>query len=175
MFKKVFFVFLSFLLLVGVFSSVLVGSVSAQETTPEPDSFEMFWPLVAGKTMSDSLYFLKTFKEELRGAIIFGANPKANYEVLLATKRVLEAEKLAKEGKMDMSKKTIEAALSKLNSASGNIDKAKSTGSAVDPLEMSDRLTNLVSFSKWLSGKYSDVSDLLLQVEGKASSLLAKL
>jgi hypothetical protein len=185
-FRKLLFLFFFFLLFIGVFY-VVTSDVSAQNNAPtpisvsstgtmtEPNSYEMFWPLVAGKTMGDSMYFLKTLKEDVVGALIFGASFKANNEVLLATKRVLEAEKLVKEGKIDNTKKTLEAALSQLDNASKNIDSAKSAGMNSNSQEMSDRLTNLVTFTTWFSENYKDTHDLFLQVSEKSSSLLLKL
>jgi ABC-type transporter Mla subunit MlaD len=82
---------------------------------------------------------------------------------------------LVKEGKIDNTKKTLEAALSQLDNASKNIDSAKSAGMNSNSQEMSDRLTNLVTFTTWFSENYKDTHDLFLQVSEKSSSLLLKL
>lgn len=175
MLKKIVPLLLVSVLSLGFFSAVLANHISAQEASPEPNSYELFWPLVAGKTIGDSWYSVKIFGEKVRGAIIFGAAAKANYEVLLATKRTLEAEKLVQEGKFAGVNTTLRAAVSELQSASKHIDAAKLAGISLNAQEMSDRLTNLVPFAKWLSGKYGESHDLFLQVSEMASAQLAKL
>ncbi len=60
----------------------------------QQNSFEIFWPITAGKTVDESGYNLKRFKENLRGMLIIGKLQKANYSIDLGTKRLLEAEKL---------------------------------------------------------------------------------
>lgn len=74
------------------------------------NSYELFWPLVAGKTEKDSLYFLKLLKERVQGWFIGRDSKKADYEVLLGTKRVLETEVLIKNGKVDSALKTLKRA-----------------------------------------------------------------
>ena len=58
------------------------------------DSYELFWPIVAGKVQGDSLYPLKIFKEQIRGFLIFSGTRKAEYFSFLSTKRLVEFEKL---------------------------------------------------------------------------------
>ncbi len=80
------------------------ASASAKVTL---NTFETFWPLTAGKTMGDSMYFLKTLKENLRGLLIFGAPEKGEYQVFRATKRLLEAESLMKSEKQQLALQTV--------------------------------------------------------------------
>lgn len=58
------------------------------------DVYAVFWPLVPGKTMGDSLYSLKIFKETIGGWFIFGDIKKAEYNITLSEKRALETYKL---------------------------------------------------------------------------------
>lgn len=122
-------------------------SLSAQPSKPV-NSYELFWPLVAGKTEGDSLYFLKTFKENLRGVLIFGPERKAEYAVLLGTKRVLEAEKLSEKGSQDLVAKTLSRALDWYKSAKANIESVKrdSSTSGSSYREISNRLTNMQTY-----------------------------
>jgi hypothetical protein len=83
---------------------LVTASASAKATL---NTFETFWPLTAGKTMGDSMYFLKTLKENLRGLLIFGAPEKGEYHVFRATKRLLEAESLMKSEKKDLALQTV--------------------------------------------------------------------
>ena len=60
----------------------------------DPSSFELFWPVVAGKTVGDRFYSLKLFKEKTREVLIPSSLKKAEYNILLSEKRLVEAEKL---------------------------------------------------------------------------------
>lgn len=90
-----------FLLLAFLYTSIFAGfSVLAaplEDFTSEKEvnSFELFWPIVAGKVRGDSLYSLKIVKEKLRGSLIFGAARKAEYLSMISRKRLVEFEKLA--------------------------------------------------------------------------------
>lgn len=69
-------------------------SPKATQKPIEVNSFEMFWPIVAGKVQGDPLYNLKRFKENARGFLIFNNLKKAEYNAILSQKRLLEFEKL---------------------------------------------------------------------------------
>jgi hypothetical protein len=75
----------------------------------EVNSFELFWPIVAGKVAGESLYPLKTLKENIREKLIFSSSKKADYFVFLSEKRIVEAEKLILEKKNENAKRTLEA------------------------------------------------------------------
>lgn len=83
-----------------LFVSDSVAQSEELSPTPTPatnlsvNSYELFWPISAGRVMGDQLYSLKLFKEGLREAFIFNDSKKAEYNVSLSTKRVVEAEKL---------------------------------------------------------------------------------
>lgn len=92
--KKVFILFV--VLVILAFSPA--GVFSASET-PKPgavavNSYELFWPIVAGKVKGDSLYSLKTLKESVRERLIYSKYRRAEYNLTLSVKRVVEAEKL---------------------------------------------------------------------------------
>lgn len=81
------------------------------------DSYELFWPTVAGVTMAEPSYFFKTLKEDLRGLLIFGKAQKVDYLISLAIKRTVEAEKLIKLDKKDLAQKTFDKATKDVNDA----------------------------------------------------------
>lgn len=165
---KRFFVFLFAL----VFSLSLFSPILAKtETVPqEVSSYELFWPVTAGKTLGDSLYGLKIFKEKLRGAFIFGKLQKLDYSLFLATKRVVEAEKLLNEGKVDLAKATLAKMDRVLDTASANIDIPKELKSKSEVDALNKRLDNLETFLKWLVTKNesvkADLGLLLTKVQG---------
>lgn len=138
------------------------ASVSKAITTPSPtpisevNSYELFWPLAAGKTADDSLYFLKTLKEDIRGMLIFGAAQKADYKVFLATKRTIEVEELLKKDKVNVANKTLDRGLANLDEAKKSWQKAKDGGdiSSATKENVTKQLLNLETFLKWLSTKY---------------------
>src|SRR3989344_8764716 len=96
-------VYLFTAIIFSIFPFLLIKPVSAETDSATPSSeissFILFWPLTAGKTEGDSFYFLKTTKEQVVGWFVFGNMKKADYAVLLGTKRILETEKLLKDGK----------------------------------------------------------------------------
>lgn len=89
------------------------------------DSYTLFWPIVAGKTPADSFYFLKTFKENLDGIFMFNNAKKGEYELTLATKRLLEAEKLANDEKKDLAIKTFNTVDKHIKKAGSLLEDAK--------------------------------------------------
>lgn len=73
-------------------------------------SYELFWPIVAGRTVEDPLYTLKTLKEKIRGAFIFSDLKKAEYSLFLSEKRLVEFENLVKvKNDQTNAKKTLDA------------------------------------------------------------------
>ena len=119
----------------------------SEEASSSPKStFEAFWPLTAGRTADDPLYYLKVWKENLRGVLIFGNPQKAEYAVLMGTKRVLEADKLLQGGKKDLADKTLGKASEQFDIAKKNLNDAKVNkrplGSSVNTIK--PRLENSV-------------------------------
>jgi len=171
------FVSLVFLTL-GFFSKVYaLDEVLAEKgESSEISSFELFWPIVAGKTMGDPLYTLKTLKEKVRGLLIFGKPQKANYFVLLATKRVVEAEKLIDNNEKDLALKTLDRANSLLMSA----DKAISgipAGLIYSETKdnINKQLGNLETFIPWLSSRKGELSAKLQEILETVKTLNSKI
>lgn len=163
---------------------VAVGGIFAQiKTSPSPaavaevNSFELFWPLVAGKVPGDSLYSLKRLKENARGSLIFSPIKKAEYLAFLATKRVLEAEKLANDGRSDLAKKALNQALSDIKKSDNNLKKSISRGEQAGPVKSSvaEKLNKLETFLKSFLEKKPDLKNetqiLLDKVMAEAGQL----
>lgn len=117
----------------------------------EVDSYVLFWPLVAGRTIDDSLYPLKMLKEKVRGFLIFGRPQKAENQLFLTTKRVLETEALVKSGKIDLAIKTLSKAESLINEAANNLSAASLSDVNLD--ETRKKLENLDQFLGWYGNK----------------------
>lgn len=91
MIRKLLF-FLSLLFLIPSFAYAKTPTPSP---TPEPtDSFTLFWPIVAGTVKGEATYPLKQLKEKVREFLIFSDYRKADYNITLSVKRLVEAEKL---------------------------------------------------------------------------------
>ena len=130
--------------------------------------------MVAGKIMGDSLYSLKSLKEKLRGSLIFGSAQKSDYQVFLATKRVLEAEALLGKGKDNLAIKTLDKAGFFLDAASGNLEKAKkeSEGSVTGLDLTKTRLENIKKLVSWLSTEAKEnIKSKLEEVNTKVDAL----
>lgn len=146
--------FLSIFLLGMVFTPVVAKETEGKEImeaseesdeVEKVDSFDMFWPIVAGKSRGNSLYFLKSFKEKLRGFLIFSDFKKAEYKIMLADKRTVEAEKLLMVDKdFDNGKKTLEDGKKDRQMAVSRLEKA--TASGIDTTGLKDKI--LSSFEK---------------------------
>lgn len=147
-----------FFFIILFFSSAAVYAEDATSSTKS--TYEAFWPLTAGRTIGDPLYFLKIFKEDLREIFIFGSPRKAEYAVFIGTKRVLEADKLLKEGNKDFTDKTLINAAEQFDKAQKNMDSAKKEKKPLDVIESSvkPRLENLVILLQTMqSGKASEI------------------
>ena len=158
-----------------------VQAALATEPSPTPqtvNSFEVFWPMVAGKTVTDPLYKLKLFKENVRGALIFGNLQKADYLVFLAVKRGLEIEKLLQENNLSSAQKTAVLLQQIITKASASNDQYKSTGgtdtNGLGP-QMVTRLDNLTNLFVWLSSQNDQYKGLLQPLLDQVSALKAGL
>jgi len=85
-------VFLSFFLFVERAQAIVVQK--SNNKPAEINSYELFWPIVPGRVSGDALYPLKLFKEKIRGFFILSSIKKAEYNLFLSEKRVVELEKL---------------------------------------------------------------------------------
>lgn len=95
-------------------------------SSAQVNSFELFWPITSGKVEGDALYPIKLFKEQIGGWFIVEDVKKADYEILLGTKRVLEAEKHLKDKKDNFAINALEKADVQFDLAYQNIKKADS-------------------------------------------------
>ncbi len=181
MIKKIVLVLLlSFILLVpvnSIFAKTISTPIPVASPSPTPvpivSSFNLFWPVVAGKTMQSKLYFLKIWKENLRGLLIFGPAQKADYNIFLSTKRSLEAEVLMKGNVNDLANKTLDSAVSDLDKANSELSAARVT-SEVDQdtkNEINSRVGNLKTFMPSLINQYPDYKDKLQLILDKLKSL----
>lgn len=171
------FVSASFLFVLGSLSLLraqeeLPKDIPSEEIT-EISSFELFWPIVAGKTIDDPLYFLKNLKETIRGWLIFGKPQKTEYAVFLATKRVVEAEKLINKSKFDLADRTLDRAISQLKVAERNV--GKMDGFLEDVVnQINNKLDNLEKFIPWLASQNEEMKDKLQSILEKVKLLNQK-
>lgn len=125
------------------------------------NSYEAFWPMVAGRTRGESLYSLKLFKEQLRGYLIFGTLQKADYQVLLSTKRLLEAEKIIGASDKGFVTQTLTDAKTHLQSAVDLYKKVTDKSASTEQ----DHIKNLkLLVAKLLTSATGDVKTSLDQV-----------
>lgn len=175
------FLFLFALLPVSAFAKV-----NSNKPTPTPtptatatpikvvNSFELFWPMVSGKTMQSKVYFLKIFKEKIRGLFIFGSAQKADYDVFLGIKRMLEAEELMKNNVPDLANKTLDAAVNVFTKASLALTNAKNS-SDIDKAtkdEINTRKDNLKKLVNFLMVTYPDYKSKLQDVMDRLNSIV---
>lgn len=123
-----------FVLLIALSFFVVKSEVFAQEESPTPtptSSYELFYPIVAGKTSGNSLYFLKLTREWFVGKLIFSPLKKSDYYLVLTKKRLVETEKLLNENDVNNAKKTSERMLTNFQKAvdlSKKVSDEKSAG-----------------------------------------------
>lgn len=148
-----------------------VQSTATSGANISEQSFEIFWPLSPGITSDQPLYLLKTFKETIRGILIFGEPEKANYKALLANKRFLEAIKLMQENKIELANKTLTASIYELDMVEKSLISAKKKK---EPLGRSgkdilNKLNNLETIGNILietnDGLKNQLQNLLRRVE----------
>ena len=146
------------LIVMGLFISISTVSVYAHETgepheeieatdeahlqaeqSDDPqtvNSFDLFWPISAGRVMGDPLYFLKSVKEQIREVLVFSSFKKADYNITLSEKRTVEAEKLFVDSKdLENATRTLQAASDKRQRALDLIIKAEGEGRYVVDLK----------------------------------------
>ncbi len=171
---------------------ISVGSAYAHETgtphahpssTPtaapaEFNSFEEFWPVVAGRVEGDSLYFVKMMKESLREKLLLTSFKKADYNIGLSVKRTVEAETLIRSGKIDNARKTLEKAHEKRVKALSYITKASDEGEKVDDLKATLKATlekELALLSSLAQKESGDARALVEDSVAKVSSMISSM
>lgn len=123
MLKKLMVSFVAFSLVFMLAQPVFSQETDVLGTKAEPvvDSYVIFYPVVAGKVDGDSLYTLKLIRDKLGELTTFGSVNKSEYTIGIATKRLLEAERLIKISRSSKIEKT----LSKFNTKlAGSFDLA---------------------------------------------------
>lgn len=106
-----------------LFIFLLATNIAAQTKsvsptpTPEQSSYVFFYPVVAGKTEGDKLYTLKLIRDRLVALFAFGDEKKSEANLKIATKRLLETEKLFKTNKAHLAQKTLSKFTTKLAAA----------------------------------------------------------
>lgn len=100
------------------------------------NSYELFFPITAGKVMGESWYFLKSFKEGLRELLIFSDLKKTDYSITMSEKRLAEAEKLYLDKKDFVNgKKSLAASQKRREQALGFINKISKENSELANLK----------------------------------------
>lgn len=90
--KKIIYISLVIFTLIFSIPKEVFAFKELPSSTPFPSSYELFYPVVAGKIPGDKFYKLKSFKESFIGKLIFGSTKKADYHLVLSKKRLVEAE-----------------------------------------------------------------------------------
>lgn len=167
-----------------VFLALMLASVrlvNAATPTPSPtpgpvSSFEMFWPVVAGKVSGESMYNLKLLKEKVREVFIFSDYKKADYNIILSVKRVVEAEKLyLTDKKYDEAQKTLKMAQEKRLRTLELIKKASEKGDNVADLRnaFKSSLEKQVSLEKYIQLQIPDSEKEKLSEDIKSAEKIA--
>ncbi|HWA52019.1 MAG TPA: DUF5667 domain-containing protein [Patescibacteria group bacterium] len=178
MFKRLFILILSLVFIIGAGNAVFAKATPKPTSSPKPtatpvDSFALFWPMSAGKTMQSKVYFLKILKEDARGFFIFGSAQKADYDIFLTIKRMLEAEALMGGNVSDLANKTLDAAGSDLDKVNSSLTDAKNSGDIDQNTknEINIRTTNLKAFTSSLMNQYPAYNDKLQSIQDKLNSI----
>lgn len=115
------------------------GSAPSSEATASQNilksSYELFWPIVAGRVAGEPFYFLKTLKEDIAEKLIFADIRKSDHHLFLSKKRLVETEKLLLEKKDYRNAViTIQKSVSELQNAIQVANLAKRKGKKVQDL-----------------------------------------
>ncbi len=178
--KKVLLFLILPLFLISYIFSYKTAKAASPSPSPAPamqevNSFDLFWPMVSGKTKDNNLYFLKILKEKIRGFFIFSSALKSDYHVFLSVKRLLEVEALLKENKEDIANQTAEEVSKNIDSALTNAEKSKKEDFSSVSGQMNDRLTKMKTLIDWLMTKYPNSKSGLSTINGKIASLESKI
>lgn len=117
----------------------------------EVRSFDLFWPVVAGRVKGDTLYSLKRLKENVRGMLIFDDFERADYYGFLATKRLVEGEALVEKGDVENGKAMFGEVVRNLERARERVRAAKQKGKGPGGpgANVVKQVTNIETFSLW--------------------------
>jgi hypothetical protein len=110
--------------------SVAQDSTASEETTPTPTiveeiQYELPYP---GILPDNTLYFLKALRDNLLGIFISDPVKKADYNLLMADKRLVSSEALLKEGKNELAITTLSKSGNYFDQSIQKINDAKKQG-----------------------------------------------
>ena len=143
------------LVIFTIFLSIFINvyPVLAIGVSPSPipsqlvvDSYTLFWPITPGVTIEDRTFFIKEFKEMIIAIFISGEDKKAEYQITLSTKRIVESERLLKEKKNVAAVKSLEKAKTNLASAKDHLRKSNDKSSSEVRSNIQKQLENLAVF-----------------------------
>jgi hypothetical protein len=119
----------------GVFSKEL-------SPTPFPSSYELFYPVVAGKTPADKYYFVKTIREWIVDKLLFDPIKNVDYHLTLSKKRLVESERLIADKSYQLAAKSVNNSFLELKKAS---KKAKTVSPNTDIIDTIKSVSNTES------------------------------
>lgn len=70
------------------------SSFAQDEKVEAVDIYAVFWPVVPGTTVADSMFWAKQLKEGFSGFFTFGEINQSKYQIELSEKRLVESAKL---------------------------------------------------------------------------------
>ena len=132
---------LSLLIIVSLFFSPAVlaqDNGQVVETPEKVDVYAVFWPIVPGNTVADSMFWAKQLKETMMGFFSFGTINQSKYQIELSEKRLVEANKLFEDKNYNNAEKSLDLNKNHRDSAIDYLKKARDEKRNVD--ELSARL-----------------------------------
>lgn len=157
-------------------SSSFANDAEDATSSAEPvDVYAVFWPIVPGRTVADSMFWVKQLKEGLGGFFSFGDINKSGYEISLAEKRLVEANKLFEDKNYDNAQKSLGLNKQNRDTALKLMKKAQEEKRKVDELKskLVTSLQNQETVLKYLVTQLPDdqkskieeiIKDLTLQI-----------
>lgn len=118
--------------------SVSAHENEASEAGETVDVYGLFWPVVPGTTVADSMFWFKQIKEGVSGLFTFGNVKKSEYQIEISEKRLVEAYKLFQDKDYPNAQKSLD-----LNKAArdGALKlKKKAVEEKADALELTNKL-----------------------------------
>jgi len=176
---KIFLFLIIFPIILFCFNSSIRAQIKQvkQNSVTTVNSYELFWPIVAGKVEGDSLYSLKLFKEKVREMLILSDFKKADYNILIAEKRIVEAEKLINDSKFEDAKKTLDRLSVSLEKVVNNIKAAEKSGIPVESLQnrLTSSLEKQIALMEYLTTKLPSANkDLFTSVKTQVDKILSE-
>jgi hypothetical protein len=139
------------------------GLILAQDNEESTESAEMvdvyalFWPIVPGKTVADSMFWAKQLKESMGEIFSFGDINKSKYQIELSEKRLVEANKLLDDKDYPNAQKSLQMNKSNRDKSLELMKKAQEEKRKVDELK-SRLVTSLENQQKVLEYKLTQLS-----------------